>query len=416
MKKRFIIIVLDGFGIGAMDDARIVRPGDEKANTLKSILKDYPDLKLPNLEKLGLMNAYGMESASMKFSAEANFGSCELLHYGADTFMGHQEIMGTLPQKPEIHPFQEKVDELKAYLEANGHNVRIIDRQSLRYLLVDHYVTVADNLEADLGLCYNVTAPLDFISFEEEYAIARKVREVVTVGRVIVFGGKGNTMEDIWNAEEVKQDRFIGIASSKSKSYDHGYQCRHLGYGVDQNVQVPTILTNAGYSCTLIGKVADIVTNDKGVSISCVPTKEVMDLTIRETKALTQGFLCTNVQETDLAGHSQSSKIYKEILETADRGIGELLPELTPQDILVVMADHGNDPDIGHSKHTRECVPLLIYKKGITGRSIGRRKSLSDAGASACAYFDTVKPQNGESFLTILKDYSTVTDLARFLG
>ncbi len=402
MKKRFILIVLDGFGIGAMEDARTVRPGDEKANTLKSILKDFPDLKLPALEKLGLMNAYGMESASMKFSPQANYGSCELMHDGADTFMGHQEIMGTLPKKPEVHPFQEKVDELKIHLETNGHYVQFIERQGLRYLLVDHYVTVGDNLEADLGMCYNVTAPLDFISFEEEYAIARKVREVVLVGRVIVFGGTGNTMDDLRNAEKVRQERFIGIESSKSKSYDHGYQCRHLGYGADQTVQVPAILAKAGYSCTLIGKVADIVINSDGKSISCVPTEEVMDLTIRETKALNQGFLCTNVQETDLAGHSQSSRNYKEILEAADRGIEELLPELTNEDILVVMADHGNDPDIGHSKHTRECVPLLIYKKGITGRNIGRRKSLSDAGASVCDHFHTDRPQNGKSFLSIL--------------
>lgn len=404
MKKRFIIIVLDGFGIGAMADAGKVRPGDERANTLKSILKDYPDLKLPALERLGLMNAYGVESASMKFSAEANFGSCQLMHFGADTFMGHQEIMGTFPKEPMIHPFQEKVNEIKYHLETKGHDVQIIEKQGLRYLLVDHYVTVADNLEADLGMCYNVTAPLDFISFEREYAIAQKVREIALVGRVIVFGGSGNTMEDLWNAEEVKQDRFIGISSVKSKSYERGYQCRHLGYGVDQNVQVPTILTKAGYSCTLIGKVADIVANEKGLSISCVPTKEVMDITIRETKAMTQGFICTNVQETDLAGHSQSSRIYKEILETADRGIAELLPELTSTDILAVMADHGNDPDIGHGRHTRECVPLLVYKKGITGKNIGQRKSLSDAGASVCDYFNTMKPQNGDSFLSDLLD------------
>ncbi|MEY8352140.1 phosphopentomutase [Lachnospiraceae bacterium 54-53] len=404
MNKRFLVIVLDGFGIGAMADAGAARPGDEKANTLKSILRDFPQLKLPALEKLGLMNAYGSESDSMKFSPEANFGSCELMHFGADTFMGHQEIMGTLPKKPEVHPFQEKVDTVKKHLESAGHEVKIVERQGLRYLLADRYVTVADNLEADLGMCYNVTAPLDFISFEEEYAIARKVREVVTVGRVIVFGGTGNTMEDLWNAEEVKQGRFIGIASAKSGSYDHGYQCRHLGYGVDQKVQAPTILTGAGYPCTLIGKVADIVANDNGLSISCVPTKEVMDITVRETKALTRGFLCTNVQETDLAGHSQSSAVYKEILETADKGIGNLLPELTSDDILVIMADHGNDPNIGHSRHTRECVPLLIYKKGVKGKNIGKRKTLSDIGASVCDFFNTDAPQNGESFLSLLKD------------
>ena len=393
------MIVLDGFRIGAMNDAARERPGDEKANTLRSILSDYPDMKLANLEQLGLMNAFGAESNDMKYCESANFGKSELMHFGADTFMGHQEIMGTLPKRPTMHPFQEKVDEVYQHLKENGHKVEFVVRGNLRYIVCDDYVTVADNLEADLGMCYNVTAPLDYISFEKEYEIAKLVREVVTVGRVIVFGGTGNTMEDLYRAEEIKEGKFIGIASAKSKSYEHGYQCLHLGYGVDENVQAPTILGKAGIPVTLIGKVADIVTNKMGVSISCVPTDECMQLTIKAVKENEQGFICTNVQETDLAGHSQSSMQYRKILEKADRGLGELLPLLTEEDILVVMADHGNDPDIGHSKHTRECVPLLVYKKGIQGRHLGIRKTLSDVGASVCEYFGVKAPQNGTSFL-----------------
>ena len=399
MSKRFVVIVLDGFGIGAMNDAARERPGDEKANTLRSILSDYPDMKLANLEQLGLMNAFGAESNDMKYCESANFGKSELMHFGADTFMGHQEIMGTLPKRPTMHPFQEKVDEVYQHLKENGHKVEFVVRGNLRYIVCDDYVTVADNLEADLGMCYNVTAPLDYISFEKEYEIAKLVREVVTVGRVIVFGGTGNTMEDLYRAEEIKEGKFIGIASAKSKSYEHGYQCLHLGYGVDENVQAPTILGKAGIPVTLIGKVADIVTNKMGVSISCVPTDECMQLTIKAVKENEQGFICTNVQETDLAGHSQSSMQYRKILEKADRGLGELLPLLTEEDILVVMADHGNDPDIGHSKHTRECVPLLVYKKGIQGRHLGIRKTLSDVGASVCEYFGVKAPQNGTIFL-----------------
>ena len=399
MSKRFVVIVLDGFGIGAMNDAARERPGDEKANTLRSILSDYPDMKLANLEQLGLMNAFGAESNDMKYCESANFGKSELMHFGADTFMGHQEIMGTLPKRPTMHPFQEKVDEVYQHLKENGHKVEFVVRGNLRYIVCDDYVTVADNLEADLGMCYNVTAPLDYISFEKEYEIAKLVREVVTVGRVIVFGGTGNTMEDLYRAEEIKEGKFIGIASAKSKSYEHGYQCLHLGYGVDENVQAPTILGKAGIPVTLIGKVADIVTNKMGVCISCVPTDECMQLTIKAVKENEQGFICTNVQETDLSGHSQSSMQYRKILEKADRGLGELLPLLTEEDILVVMADHGNDPDIGHSKHTRECVPLLVYKKGIQGRHLGIRKTLSDVGASVCEYFGVKAPQNGTSFL-----------------
>lgn len=109
---------------------------------------------------------------------------------------------------------------LQKILTDHGHKVDIINRNGLRYVVCDDYVTVADNLEADLGMCYNVTAPLDYISFEKECEIAELVRKVVTVGRVIVFGGSGNTMQDLYDAEEIRNGKFIGIASAKSKSYE----------------------------------------------------------------------------------------------------------------------------------------------------------------------------------------------------
>ena len=397
------MIVLDGFGIGATDDAAVVRPGDERANTLRSILSDQPDLKLPNLEHLGLMNAYGAESDRMKFSPDANYGRSSLAHFGADTFMGHQEIMGTLPKAPEVTPFQRRVDTVAEHLLQGGHQVQIRERDGLRYVVCDNYVTVADNLEADLGTTYNVTAPLDLISFENAHEIARLVREVVTVGRVIVFGGTGNTMDDLYAAEEIKGQKYIGINSAKSKSYEQGYQCLHLGYGVNKNVQVPTILTNAGIPVTLIGKVADIVANDNGTSISCVPTPECMELTLKAVQASPLGFICTNIQETDLAGHSQDSAVYRRYLEQADEGIGRLIPVLTEHDILLIQADHGNDPKIGHSKHTRENVPLLVFRKGLTGVHIGKRETLSDVGATVCDFFGVTHPENGIPFLNLLK-------------
>ena len=403
MKRRFIVIVLDGFGMGAQKDAAIKRPGDERACTIGSILKDYPDMKLPNLESLGLMNAYGKESNKMKFVLDANYGKSELTHFGADTFMGHQEIMGTKPKDPEMTPFQKKVDIVADHLRQAGHKVDIVERQGLRYVVCDDYCTVADNLEADLGMCYNVTAPLDYLPFDKEVEIAKKVREVVTVGRVVVFGGTGNTMDDLYAAEEIREGKYIGIASAKSKSYDQGYQCLHLGYGVDPTVQAPTILTSAGIECTLIGKVADIVHNENGVSISCVPTAECMDHTYEAMKKMDKGFICTNIQETDLAGHSQSSTRYKEILEIADSKLPLILNEMTDDDFLVIMADHGNDPNIGHSKHTRECVPLLIKYKDFKGVHVGLRSTLSDVGATVCDYFDVKAPQNGTSFLPLFK-------------
>lgn len=397
--KKFIVIVLDGFGIGAMNDAAKARPGDETASTLGSILHTYPDMKLPNLERMGLMNAFGSESKNMKFSSDALYGRSELLHFGADTFMGHQEIMGTMPKKPATIPFQESLEKVKDHLMSHGHKVEVLGGGSLKYLLVDDYVAVGDNIDADFGMAYNCTAPLDSISFEEELKIGRLVREVVTVNRVIPFGGRETTIEDILNAEETREGKFIGIHAVKSGSYRHGYQCLHLGYGVDEKVQAPTILGEDKIPVSLFGKVADIVANDLGKSVSCVNTGEVLDLTIEEAGRMSHGFICTNVQETDLAGHSQDALRYKELLETADEKIGRLISVLDQDDILLVMADHGNDPNIGHNRHTRENVPLLIYGKNLAGGDIGLRKSLSDVGASVCDFFGTNMPQNGESFL-----------------
>ena len=158
-----------------------------------------------------------------------------------------------------------------------------------------------------------------------------------------------------------------------------------------------------GIPVVLIGKVADIVYNDYGKSISCVPTPEVMDITIREIQNNPKGFICTNVQETDLAGHSQDSAEYKKVLGQADEKIAKIIPILTPNDIMIIMADHGNDPDIGSSRHTREQVPLMIYHKGLEGVYVGERDSMSDVGATCCDYFNAQAPQNGTSFLDLLK-------------
>jgi phosphopentomutase len=302
-----------------------------------------------------------------------------------------------------VQPFQDKVEIVKKYLLECGHKVSVIKNQNLAYLLVDDYCTVGDNIDADLGMAYNCTGPLDFIPFDKVLEIGRHVRQVVTVGRVIVFGGSKTTLQDLLNAEETRNGLFIGIHAVKSKSYNNGYQCLHLGYGVNEKVQAPTILTKAGIPVSLFGKVADVVINEGGKSVSCVNTSDVLDLTIAEIKKMNHGFICTNVQETDLAGHSQNSNWYKELLELSDEKIGQIVKLLNPQDLLVIMADHGNDPNIGHNRHTRENVPLLIKTGNCQGVTIGLRKSLSDVGASVCDFFSVEAPQNGESFLKLLK-------------
>ena len=172
--------------------------------------------------------------------------------------------------------------------------------------------------------------------------------------------------------------------------------------GVDPEVQIPTILGKSGLPVFLLGKVADVVTNNYGTSIPMVDTASVLQRTLEIVKEQETAFICTNVQETDLCGHRENVAAYADRLRVADEWIGKIRDALGEDDILIVQADHGNDPTIGHPHHTREMVPLMIHSAHSTPKNIGIRKTLSDVGATAADYFHSKAPENGTSFLPLL--------------
>ena len=400
---RFIVIVLDSYGVGYMDDVLEVRPRDFGANTCKHIIDKIPELKLENLEKLGLMNALGEDYGKMKINPKAVFGKSKLMHHGGDTFLGHQEIMGTRPVKPLIAPFSHYIDKVYDALIKEGYKVEKIG-DKIQYLWVNDCVAVGDNLETDLGQVYNVTTTFQKISFEDELKIGEVVRKIVEVERVIVFGGTEATIESIKAAKEEREEKYVGINAPKSKVYEKGYMVRHLGYGINPETQVPTILGKENIPVILVGKVADIVLNEKGKSfLNLVDTSKIFDITLSELDKIEKGFIAVNIQETDLAGHAENAERYAQILKLSDKYIGKIMEKLNEKDILIITADHGNDPTIGHSQHTRENVPILIYKKGLESVNIGHRETMSDLGATVADYFKTKMPENGKSFLQNLE-------------
>jgi len=394
-----MVIVLDGFGVGQMDDVPQIRPQDTGANTCLHILEAKPELRLPTLQKLGLMNIVNREMPAMKFSPNATFGRAQLMHYGADTFFGHQEIVGTRPQKPFGEPIKNKIDFIYQTLTQHGYHVEFYQGKKERTLVVENALTIADNVECDPGQAFNVTAAIDVIDFDEVLKIGRLARSVSQVPRVIAFGGREVTIKNILAAVEEHDGGYIGVNAPKSGVYNNDYHCVHLGYGVDPEVQVTTILGRAGFPVYLLGKAADVIQNPFGTSISIVETVQVLSKMIKIAHKLDRGFILCNVQETDLAGHQQSVDKYARILQIADPLIGELMQGMADEDILIVMADHGNDPTIGHSHHTREYVPLMIYGQKVRVGNIGTRKTLSDVGATAADYFGVKHPENGTSFL-----------------
>lgn len=398
--KRFIILVIDSFGIGAMADVVTERPQDLNANTYKSTLLGSK-ISLPNMEKLGIANAANFETENIKFSSSANYGKSNLKHFGCDTFYGHQELMGTLPKKPTIEPFCNCIDDVENELMKKGYKVeRYGEREKV--LIINECATVGDNLEADLGQVYNITGTLDLISYDELLKIGKIVREIVKVPRVITFGGENVTLDEIKKAYEFKKPNFAGINAPKSGVYNKGYKVQHMGYGVDEKVQLPTIIGDK-IKTVLIGKVADIVKNEFGESIPIVDTREVMECLIKKIEENETSFICANVQETDLAGHQENKVKYQDKLVVVDKYLPEILSKLDEEDIFILTADHGNDPSIGHSNHTREQVPVLIYNKKMSKIEIGELASLADIGQSAAEYFGYKLPDNGVSFLKELK-------------
>ncbi|MGF1680277.1 phosphopentomutase [Photobacterium minamisatsumaniensis] len=404
---KFIVVVLDGFGVGEMPDVAKTRPQDLGANTTEKLLNHFPLKSLPTLEKLGLLNTVSQTCSIMQTNNDANWGTALLAHEGCDTFMGHQEIMGTLPQPPVIKPFQESIDAIEAALIKNSYKVKRITHNNIDTLMVNNCVVIGDNLEADLGQVYNLTADFNQISFEELHKLGNVVRTANKVSRNIAFGGFVTSMQNILNAIETKYDpktdqHYIGVNAPDSGAYDNGFQVVHLGYGVDASTQVPYQLHHVGVTTHLYGKVADIVQNDMGISYtSIVDTQHVFSLLNNDLQQRT-GFFCANIQETDLSGHQQDPKQYWKVLEQADHGLAQVIDQMTPQDMLIVMADHGNDPFIGHTKHTREIVPLLLYTLTNRGVHLGQRSTLADVGATVLDFFHAPPAQSGTSFLNHL--------------
>lgn len=408
--RRIVVVVLDGFGIGAMDDVPKLRPADSGSSTCRHIFERVPGLRLPTLERLGLGNALlASESAAgpaaplpanLRVSAGACFGYHLLAHHGADTFWGHQELMGTRPLAPVAAPFAESLDAVEAALAAAGRRVERHAPGGKPVLVVDGAVTVGDNLETDLGNNYNVTAALDLIPFEEVRKIGAIVRSLVKSSRVIVFGGRGVGLSDILAAYEWSGP-FAGVNAPRSGVYREGYQVVHLGYGVDPATQVPNRLAAVGVPVALVGKVADIVENPGGLVVPGVDTKEVLRAAADALRGFGKGpgFVCVNVQETDLAGHREDAELYARRLETADAGIAALEALLGPEDLMIVAADHGNDPTIGHAKHTREKTPLLVAGPAARPGFVGERASLADIGATVADCLGAAAPQSGSSYL-----------------
>jgi len=397
MKRRAIVLIIDSLGVGAMDDVEKVRPQDLGANTFGHLLDTHPDLAIPNLKALGIGKVLSHNALEEQDSV-ASFGVCNLMHEGADSYLGHQEIMGTKPMPATIVPFADVMKEVKEGLEESGYLVDVPDLKK-PYLLVNKTVVVADNIETDYGQIYNVTGAIDDMPFEQILEIGQRVRDLVQVNRVIALGGEGVSTDWILSCVEKREDGLVGVNSPKSNVYQKGYQARHLGHGVNPSSQVSSIAVENGLEVILIGKMQDVILCAGAHKVPAVATQLVLDSMEEAMDQMENGLISATIQETDLAGHAQDADRYAALVEMADAGIGRIMDKMTEEDLLIISADHGNDPCVGHSQHTREKTFLLAYQKGMQPAVLGERETLSDIAATVAAHLDLEKPENGISFI-----------------
>ncbi|WP_459975458.1 phosphopentomutase [Nocardioides pyridinolyticus] len=386
-----MVVVLDGFGVGATSDCP---PAEAGRHTLRHVAGDGP-LALPTLASLGLHRL--APDAVEEQPLRGAHGLLAPMHPGADTYLGHQELMGGLLSRVELKLMEDVGDTVRDALVAAGHRVEpLVDGQSM--LLVDGVAVVHDNMEARARLNINVTASLDDIDFDALSEIGFVVRRAVNVSRVIVVGSRGYDVDDIRAHIVDRGEGQIGVDTPGLGVYNEHYQVRHLGLDFPAEQQLPSRVAAMGGEVVLLGKAADVVRCDDAVRENLVPTAEVLKAAVRHLETMERGLIVANVQETDLAGHEQDRDRYRSVLQVVDDGLPDLLDQLRPDDFLFITADHGNDPTSGSSRHTRELVPLLACGAAFAPVDLGTRSSLADVGATVADLLGVEAPESGDSF------------------
>lgn len=347
--KRIFIIVLDSLGIGAMEDSPCF--GDIGVDTLGHISETVESFHIPNLQKLGLANLKPLQQVSAAERPLGYYTAMNEASNGKDTMTGHWEMMGIHTTKPFItfteNGFpKELIDELeqrfgrKIVGNKSASGTEIMDELGEEELN-NNAVIVYTSADSVLQICGNEEA----MGLETLYRYCEIAREL--------------TLKDEWRVGRVIARPYIGKKRGEFKrtSNRHDYALKPT------NPTAMNALQEAGYDVISVGKINDIFVGE-GVTESHHSDSSVhgMEQTIAIAKKDFEGLCFVNLVDFDaLWGHRRNPMGYAEEIEKFDVKLGELLPHLEAEDLLIITADHGNDPTYRGTDHTREKVPFLAY-------------------------------------------------------
>ena len=347
--KRIFTIVIDSLGAGAMPDA--AEYGDTGTDTLGHISESVDSLVIPNLQKLGMANLHPLKQVEAVAKPLAHYGKLREASTGKDTMTGHWEMMGLHITKP----FKTFTDtgfppELIAELEKRtGHKVignkaasgtAILDELAEEEIATGHMI-VYTSADSVLQICGNE----ETFGLEELYRCCEIAREI--------------TMKDEWKVGRIIARPYVGKKKGEFKrtSNRHDYALKPYGR------TALNALKDKGYDVISVGKIADIF-DGEGITEANKSKSSVhgMEQTIEIAQKDFTGLCFVNLVDFDaLWGHRRNPEGYAQELEKFDVKLGELLPLLREDDLLIITADHGNDPTHAGTDHTREKVPFIAY-------------------------------------------------------
>jgi phosphopentomutase len=382
--------VLDGVGIGELPDA--AEYGDRGTNTLGNIARAVGGLHVPNLARLGLGNISDIAGVPRETSPIGCFGKMAERSKGKDSTTGHWEIAGIITQKMfPLYPHGFPKNLLDTFLKATGckgylGNKPASGTEIIKELGDEHVHTGFPIVYTSGDSVFQIAAHQDVIPLEQLYEICKKTREQVVVGEHRVG--------------RVIARPFIGTSGNYTRTPN-----RH-DYAVDPPSQtVLDVLFENKINTVAIGKIDDLFTG-RGLreKIHTKSNAQGIEEILKQGKKMSSGFLMANLVDFDmLFGHRQDSKGFAHALEEFDAALPEIQNILVDGDLLMLTADHGNDPTDQSTDHSREYVPMLCFSKtGKQNVNIGTRNSFADAGKTVAEFFDVSASIAGESFLSLV--------------
>ena len=388
MANRVILFVLDSIGIGALPDAE--KFGDFGVNTLGSIARSTQSFNIPNLKKLGIGNIDGIDYIEGDLSPTGAYGRSLEASNGKDTTTGHWEIAGLLIEKPfKTYPDGFPSHIIDVFEEKIGSKI-LCNKPASGTVVLDELGEL--HMETGMPIVYTSADSVFQIAAHEEIIPLEKLYEMCQIAREMLIG------ED--QVARVIARPFIGSKGSFQRTSNR------RDYSIKPyDKTILDIAKENGLEVKAVGKIVDIF-DGEGITED-VHTKDNMDgvdQTIRYLKEDFKGILFTNLVDFDAKyGHRRDVDGYRMAIEEFDSRVPEILNAMNPDDIIIFMADHGNDPGYEGSDHTREYIPIIIagdmVKQGV---NIGTRKTFSDIAATVADLLDIPSTPHGESFKELI--------------